>query len=222
MSRTIIFCFLLLTLFFISCRKKETSSIPACTSDPHPIPDFERQFIFKSPGYWIFKNVASNAKDSIYMLSTTITHTAENGTKDCPDLHTWDIAIVKFKHNLFSPSYLETYYQINMYYDHTRTMGMGTNPSSMNSGYSIFDKSIGDSMQIGSVTSKIENKYSNLTVNGINYTDVYLMRYTPDNAGFKRIWWVKGVGFVRLEFVNPSTMLTETWELERKSIQLAL
>jgi hypothetical protein len=224
MSHAKILCFLLLTGIFISCRKKETSSSTPCTLGTSYMPSFEKQFIFKAPGYWILKNTSTNVTDSVYIVVSPDTYygifPGGSGTgKDCQYAGNYEGGQVVFKHNLFPPTWLETRYRANTY--DSPVFAMTTNSTSPISGVMIFDKNIGDSIVSGNVTSKLENKFSTLTVNTISYNDVYLMHYTPDLAGFKRIWWVKGIGFIRLEFVNPTTSLTETWELQRKSIQLA-
>ena len=50
-------------------------------------------------------------------------------------------------------------------------------------------------------TSKTENKFATMTVNGKTYPDVYQMFYNPRMGLNRRIWWVPKIGFIKLELL---------------------
>ena len=68
--------------------------------------------------------------------------------------------------------------------------------------------------------SKIENIYPSIIINGNTYNNVYQMYYYPDLYGFKRIWWCPSIGFLKFEYFNTITSLSEFWELDTYNVQL--
>ena len=201
-------------LILFSCKKESNNNGNYNCPPPQTylIDSFTNQFNF-SKGTWMFKDTGSNKIDSM-SVDYSKTFVEYGGVSHCGgDEH--HIYNVKISHNLF-PVGTNSFELIG------ETNDLSIPQANTNYAYvGVFQKSVGTIVTSNpSHTSELENFYPTLTINGIIFHNVYQMWYSPDLAGFKRIWWCPKVGFVKVEFTNTVSHISETWELLSYSVKL--
>jgi hypothetical protein len=203
---------------FYSCKK--SSPEPDQTSCPplaiYPIAGFYKQFKFKAPAYWVFKNTTTNLKDSLLIKAAPSSYYPTQGiSKACPATRQYEVFQWYITNHLFPNCDLE--------YGISSQAGIMSINRSASSVYmqGVYDKNAGDSVvNTDGTWSKLENKFPSLTINNKTYSNVYQMMYHPMLGQIRRIWWTPNIGFVKIEFVDQTSNQTQTCELDTASVQL--
>jgi hypothetical protein len=203
---------------FYSCKK--SSPQPDQTSCPpmaiYPISGFYKQFKFKAPSYWVFKNTTTNHKDSMLLTAAPSSYYPTQGISTaCPSTKQYEVFQWYIANHLFQGCDIE--YGISSQFS---SMSINQHASSLFM-QALYDKNAGDSVINNDGTwSKLEIKFQQITINNKSYTDVYQMMYHPMLGQIRRIWWTPNIGFVKIEFLNQTTNQTETCELDTANVQL--
>lgn len=207
-------------IVLVSC-KRDTKE-PKCTLKIVPLSSNIAAYNFKEGSNWTYKLKDSSRTGTIHFQSSYVSSISikgyGKGATPCDSFARFAYTELTLRNSL-APNHdrLFTYYLCDnvMCLNRLTDRGHGTQVYAWQ--YTLTDTTYYTSDHL--VTKVYQEKIiDNMIIFSNTYTNVHQVYYYPSYSGFKRVWWCEGIGFVKLEYINPVSNLTETWELQSYNV----
>jgi hypothetical protein len=179
-----------------------------------PLSDFQKQFNFKPESNWTYTNTSTGDIDTIVVSTNDGVVTEYSGAEGHlnPCQTAWESFTVSYTHNLL----VKGSTKIQIVTSGDRFLMVDRQASSI----ALLRSQAGDSIVSGQMHVKLEQILPTYQIQDLNFKNVSVMRYAPSAAGFNRIWWCPGEGFVEFEILNEKTAKYEHWQLIHRLYEL--